>query len=1283
MHSIKLLVKKQRSTSHKAIRRTGINLALTAGVLCAAQAAHAQNTGSIFGNVTDKTGAAVVKAEITAADTDHGVTRTAKSNGSGEFTLDQLPTGNYILTVAAPLFETSVITDIKVDAASNTKEIIKLQTGSASDTITVEDTSGSALDAKSATLGTLIDQRLIEDLPIDGHNVVALSALLPGVVDVNAPATFTGDTGGPTYSASGSRNTQNLFLFDGIIYNNLYYNTGVNFPTPNALAEVSVLLNNYKAQFGRNAGSVFNVLTKRGTNTFHGAVWDYLQNQLFNAADYITQVNPKDNQNQFGFTIQGPVSIPHFFDGRDKLFFAGAYQQLIGHLQTTGSALTPGFNERGLNADGSPHPCHSNGAFPGMQCADFSSDVLAPNAAGVLTQGKFLNPLLLDGTSGSMATGSNSQTALNNIYAQSGGTLAQSPCVTYLNQAATKAATLPYANTGKVQGTYLPFAEFPVACFDPVILRGNPAAQGIGGNIAQQGIFDRYLPISNGPGGVSGYAVTKSADQTGDKNGLIRIDYIPNGTSSIDARYNIFASTADFPPGVNSNSQGIASYGLVNAHAKGHFANVGYQRILSPTLLSNTRVAYKRFETTQFPDDPTTLNSFGGNFVAPGVPALPSLSAGSNTFVLGSTAQGYQDHINENVQVSQSISYTRGNHNILGGFDFLRLQYLTRSDYPGQISFSTTFTGLSTSDAEFGLANSVNAQNRLIQGGIQHDAFFFLQDDWRLTSRLTLNYGVRYELPFQWFEPHGQAATFIPGIQSKIFANAPGGLGFPGDPTVLPSLVPTDFNGIAPRVGFAYDVAGKGKLLIRGGYGIFFDAVNANVIGVGQPFHYSFFKLLPPGGASVPLATYGVDAKGVPDGSILNIPNTFDPKNPLFISPYSLFFPDPKFRTPYIMAVNFGFQYHIPHGGVLDANFVGKYARKLTVPVDLNPSIFDCSGGYFQADPARYCNNASTVVSSESARSRFADFNYGGGGIVDIESVANSSYNALQTQYTQRGGKYLNILSSYTYSRSIDIQTNGQTVSNSVPNVFNLASDRGPSDNNATHNFTLGWVVSYPRVTSFSAPVRSLLNDWVYTGSYLAHTGRPFSVTVNNDTALDDEPNQRAIIVPGMSPFLPKNRHRVDKVAQYFNPFAFTYPTRGTFSNVGRNAFIGPAYIMTNMTVGRDFPLPRIREGMRASFRAEAYNVFNTPNLANPNAVFSCSSTAVSSQIGPGYLGPPVACNSSTLPGGAAQSTPGTLGGIIAGTGKSAFGQVRSTFGNNGNTSTNGRKMQFALTLFY
>lgn len=1239
MKSIKSSLKQRIAHGFKSVRNHRIQLAGTmvvAAAFCGATAAHGQNTGSIFGSVQDKTGASVPKATVTVVDTEHGVTRSATTNGSGEFSVPQLPVGSYILTVAAPLFETAVITDIKVDAEGNVKEVVKLQTGATSDVVTVEDTSGSAIDAKSATLGTLLDQKLIEDLPIDGHNIVALAALLPGVVDVNAPATFTGDTSGPTYSASGSRSTQNLMLFDGLMWNNLFYNTGINYPTPNALQEVSILLNNYKAQYGRNAGSVFNVITKRGTNKLHGSVWDYLQNQLFNASDYISHVNPKDNINQFGFTVGGPVLIPHVFDGRDRLFFYGAFQDLIGRLQTTASALTPGLAERGLNPDGTPRPCTAAGPFAGLTCASFATDV---------NFGKFTNPISVAGTSGNQASPNDTMNMLNSASLQAGGP-ATSPCIGLLNQAAIYAQNKPYFG-GKAQPTYLPFAEVPTACLNPVILK----------------VLNTSVPVPD----ASGFAVTRSPAPTGDKNALLRFDYNLNARNAFDARYNYVHSTKNAPLGVNGASQGVATYAIVDQQAHSNFGNVGWQWIISPSMLSQMRVGYKRYESTQNPLDNRTLADFGGAFVEPGIPTLPAFTF-SNQFNLGNAIQGYQDHINENVEVAEAISYTKGNHSLQGGFNFLRLQYLNRQDYAGQLAFSTTFTGNSLADGLFGLVNSVQAQNRLIQGGIQHNVFTYLQDDWRATAKLTLNLGVRYEVPFQWFEPHGQSATFTPGIQSTVFPTAIGGLGFPGDRGVLPSLVPTDFNGVAPRVGFAYDTTGAGRLLIRGGFGIFFDAVNANVIGVGEPYHFLLNQTLPPGGASNPLAQLDQDT-----GGTLVVPGAFDPKHPVFKAPYSIFFPDKNFRTPYVMAVNFGFQYHIPHAGVLEANYVGKFARKLTIPVDLNPAIYDCSGGYYQLDPSKYCKfdlttnptgRATSNATSTKERVRYATFNYGGQGIVDIKSAANSSYNALQVQYSQRGGKLLSINSSYTYSRAIDIQTNGLTVSNAVPNVFDLKSDRGPSDSNATHNFSLGWSLRFPKYTGSYAPVRAALNNWVYTGTYKALTGKPFSVTINNDSALSGEPMQRAALVPGANPLLPKNRHRIDKVNEYFNRDAFTYPTVGTYSSLGRNSFIGPAYIMTNMTVGRDFPLKSVREGMRVNFRAEAFNVFNTPNLANPFAQFSCSTTSTN--------------------GGSCPSAGGTYPIIVKpGPPQPAFANVRSTFGNNSNTSTNGRKFQFALTLFY
>ena len=235
-----------------------------------------------------------------------------------------------------------------------------------------------------------------------------------------------------------------------------------------------------------------------------------------------------------------------------------------------------------------------------------------------------------------------------------------------------------------------------------------------------------------------------------------------------------------------------------------------------------------------------------------------------------------------------------------------------------------------------------------------------------------------------------------------------------------------------------------------------------------------------------------------------------------------------------------------------------------------------------------------------------------------------------------------------------------------------------PRTNNATHVYNLGWTVRYPKFTGGNFVSRAILNDWVYSGLYNAHTGRPYSVTINNDSALDDEPNQRAQILPNVSVKLPANRHRADKVNEYFNTSAFTYPVVGTFANQGRNSFLGPGYILTDMTMGRDFPMARLREGMRANFRIEAFNVFNTPNLGNPNAQFSCFDDddvfglrrrARHTGARTRYWSP------APQRAEASQPTPVT--------GQANFGRVLNTYGNNANTSTNGRKIQISLTVYY
>ncbi len=596
----------------------------------------AQNTGTIYGTVTDPSGAVIVGATVTVTEPDKGITRTVKTSKSGDFNIPSLPVGTYSLNIAAAGFETQMTDNIVVDADKSAKIASKLKVGNEGVTVTVEG-EGSALDTRSSTIGTLIDNKLVEGLPIDGNNVVALAGLLPGVTDLNAPVTNTKDTGGPTYSVSGSRNTQNLMLFDGLMWNNLFANTGINFPPPNSLQEISVLLNNFKAQYGRNAGSVFNVVTKSGSNQIHGAVWDYLQNKAFNASDYLSHANPKDNSQQFGFVVAGPIK-------RDKMYYTLAFQDLIQKLEAIGQTPVQGPLERGFNADGTPHLCQGGSAlYPGgTTCAanffNKLQEILTtpPDMNAVFN--KLLNPEIIASSTSALRlrlseTIRNYRLLNNAWYYRLRVTAARvRASILRAERRAAIYSGIPsnlYLD-GKNEPANMPFAEIPTVCLNPVIAN----------------VLKKYVPLPNSftpsatvPGGLLPSNLSKAPQPKNDINLLGRIDWVVNSKHRIDARYNLIAANDATAPGVSSASVGIATYQIEANDATSNFGNIGETWIVTPNIVNVARLGYKRYSVFGPPEDHHTWNDFGGDFVVPGSPVMPVISA-SGAYTLGSCGAG-------------------------------------------------------------------------------------------------------------------------------------------------------------------------------------------------------------------------------------------------------------------------------------------------------------------------------------------------------------------------------------------------------------------------------------------------------------------------------------------------------------------------------------------------------------------------------------------------------------------------------------------------------------------
>ena len=1063
--------------------------------------------------------------------------------------------------------------NVSLDVDTRLRLDATMKTGSITTEVDVT-ANGLAVDTQGATIGQVIDNELVENLPVDGNNVVALAALLPGVTDVNAPTTFTDENGGSSFSANGSRVNSNLFLFDGLLWNNLFLNTGLNYPNHAALQEVSVQISNFSAQYGRSAGSIFNVVSKSGTNTLHGEVFLHVHDSATDATNFFLHKVPPQQTFQFGGAIGGPIR-------RDKLFFLAEYQSLIGYSSVLGSAPTLSPQEEGFNANGTPFLCTAP-ALAGKQCASFAGDARTASQIPTL----LVNPLF---TSPSPATfGTNAAVAKSQLQSTwiALGNSGTNPCITTL--------------TGLGAG-YLPNAEVPSECFDPT---------------AQAIIRKGYIPTPTTAQASSQFLYSEAATRQPQQEygGIIRVDQNLNPKQNLSYRFYRTNNSDLTSDGATNNTYAVPTYEPDANAAHVTAGSVSHTYILTSNMVNSATFGYKRYNYEVVPTDPTTLNTLGSTFTYPGYQSLPVINV-STRFTLGNGLDSSTRSVNENFEALDNVSIVHGRNNFQLGEDYLHEQYLNIRTNVGSFSFlgNPGFTNAQAADFILGLVYTVNVGNPQRISAIQNAFYQYAQDTFRATSRLTLNLGVRYELPMPWYQPDGNAATFIRGYQSQVFPNAPAGLAFVGDSGVPRSLINADYTNFSPRIGLAYDVFGDGHTAIRAGLGTFYDAIPATIVGLTQPYTFRAFTTLPAGSLTNPL--YGQNP----------IPAFTGKGDSVFTSPYSVIFPDKNFRNAYTIATNFGIQQQLSKGSVLELNYIGRFARHQVIPVDMNPAIVDCSGPYYQANPALYCTNlginnapctvgvtcttstpTGNVTNNYAGRVRYPGYNYGGGGVVDLLSEGTANYNAVQINFRQRSFKNLTMLANYTYARTLDEQSTLST-SSSTPQPDNLRSQYGPSDQNTTQIFNMGWRLGLAKLRTSQTIVRNVFGDWSFSGIYNARTGHPFNVTFGGDELGTDEPSQRAYLAPGQSATLSSGRHRADKIKQWFNAPAFSKPAPFTAGNIGRNSIIGPAYINTEFSLTKNIQLRNLREGAHGQFRAEAFNVFNTVNLGQPQASYSAS----------------------------------------------------------------------------
>ncbi|MCX6631663.1 MAG: carboxypeptidase-like regulatory domain-containing protein, partial [Candidatus Solibacter sp.] len=325
-------------------RRVVVCYGATALLAAMLSTAYAQDTGAINGQVFDPTQAAVPNTTVQAVNQDTGLSRKAVSNAEGAFFIQALPPGRYSLRAEVAGFKSSSQTGIQVSVGQNTRADIRLEVGTVAENVTVA-ADALAVDTQGSTVGATINRQLLANLPLLDLNVLSLASMLPGIAQATLPTVVTNSRQGPTVSVSGGRLRDNNFMLDGANLISTLYGTSQNLPAPDALEEFRVLTNTYAAEYGQGVGSVFLAVTKGGTNTPHGSLYEYFRNDAVNARNFFAATTPLLRQNQFGASFGAPVVLPHY-NGKDRTFFFVSYQGLRLSSQAISTAFPATSQER-------------------------------------------------------------------------------------------------------------------------------------------------------------------------------------------------------------------------------------------------------------------------------------------------------------------------------------------------------------------------------------------------------------------------------------------------------------------------------------------------------------------------------------------------------------------------------------------------------------------------------------------------------------------------------------------------------------------------------------------------------------------------------------------------------------------------------------------------------------------------------------------------------------------------------------------------------------------------